>query len=117
MDAPLMNTAEHAAPQLIPFGELRTVPAPVPDLLTVKIRPPVPVNVSDFDCGLPPTVADIARFALRVPIACGEKVMAIAQPLFAGRVIPVQPSLKIAKSPKFAPPRPTAILVRGAFPL
>ena len=35
--APWLNCAEHVEPQLIPPGELVTVPLPVPALLTVSV--------------------------------------------------------------------------------
>ncbi len=34
---PLLYAKEHVAPQLIPLGELLTVPPPVPFLLTVRV--------------------------------------------------------------------------------
>lgn len=36
-DVPLMKLAEHVAPQLIPDGELVTVPEPRPDFVTVNV--------------------------------------------------------------------------------
>jgi len=35
-EVPLVYEAEHVAPQLIPAGELVTVPLPLPDLVTVR---------------------------------------------------------------------------------
>ncbi|CAK0767986.1 conserved hypothetical protein [Gammaproteobacteria bacterium] len=63
-EAPLVKLAEQIEPQLIPEGELVTVPAPVPDLPTVRMG----VTVLRLKVAVTLLAADMVTVQLPVPV-------------------------------------------------
>src|SRR5215471_14488997 len=60
---PLANPAEHVAPQMMPAGELVTVPVPVPAMLTVSAK----------GCRLKVAVTDVAAFTVTAQLPVPEQ--------------------------------------------
>src|SRR6059036_3013359 len=60
---PLVNGAEHVAPQAIPAGLLATVPAPAPALVSVRVK----------DCTANVAVTEVAAFVVTVQVPVPEQ--------------------------------------------
>src|SRR3989442_9011277 len=78
---------------------------------------PVPVNVTV--CGLPSALSVILTAANRAPVAVGVKVSLITQLPLGTTIAPfvhVVPAA-MAKSPGFAPPRATVVMLKVPVPL
>jgi hypothetical protein len=60
---PVVNEAEQAVPQEIPAGELVTVPLPVPDLVTVRVK----------DCCTKAAVTVVAAFSVTTQVPAPEQ--------------------------------------------
>src|SRR5436309_2459064 len=60
---PLVNGAEHVAPQAMPAGLLATVPAPAPALVSVRVK----------DCTANVAVTEVAAFTVTVQVPVPEQ--------------------------------------------
>src|SRR5207247_10010743 len=58
-----VNGAEHVAPQAMPAGALVTVPVPVPDLVTVRVK----------DCWAKVAVTEVAAFTVTMQVLVPEQ--------------------------------------------
>src|SRR5947207_2624653 len=76
----------------------------------------VPVPWRAATCGLSDPLSATDSVADRAPWIVGRNCTCTKQELFGGRVLPLQPSATLAKSPALAPPTVTLPIARGAVP-